>query len=58
MKCKNCNQYRLNNEESKCLKCGNQLMNPRPPKYSPIDKFGKCRKEYFKEDFKKRFGEN
>jgi len=55
LKCKDCNQYGLLNTESKCSHCGGQLLNPRPPKYSPIDKYGKYRREYFKEDFKKRF---
>ncbi|MHA1191809.1 MAG: nucleolar RNA-binding Nop10p family protein, partial [Promethearchaeota archaeon] len=51
LKCKECNQYGLNNSEnnSKCSNCGGQLLNPRPPKYSPIDKYGKYRREYFKE---------
>jgi len=30
-------------------------MNPRPPKFSLIDKYGKYRLEYFKEDFDKKF---
>ncbi|MHA1671654.1 MAG: nucleolar RNA-binding Nop10p family protein [Promethearchaeota archaeon] len=57
LKCKECNQYGLNNSEnnSKCSNCGGQLINPRPPKYSPIDKYGKYRREYFKDEFKKRF---
>lgn len=58
LKCKECNQYGLNNSESKCSNCGGHLLNPRPPKYSPIDKYGKYRREYFKEDFKKRFEQN
>lgn len=60
LKCKECNQYGLNKLENnpKCLNCGGQLLNPKPPKYSPIDKYGKYRREYFKEDFKKRFEEN
>jgi rRNA maturation protein Nop10 len=57
LKCKECKQYGLNNPENtaKCSHCGGQLQNPRPSKYSPIDKYGKYRREYFKEDFKKRF---
>jgi H/ACA ribonucleoprotein complex subunit 3 len=55
LKCKECGRYGLYNPDLKCLKCGGSLINPNPPKFSPIDKYGKYRKEYFKEEFKKRF---
>ena len=57
LKCKNCREYGLFNPKLKCQKCGGELFNPKPPKYSPIDKYGKYRREYFKEDFKNRFGD-
>jgi len=57
-KCKNCNRYGLQNPESKCRYCGDKLVNPRPPKYSPIDKYGKYRLQYFKEEFEKKFKES
>ncbi len=53
-KCKECNKYGLQNPESKCKYCGGKLINPHPPKFSPIDKYAKYRIEYFKEEFKKR----
>jgi H/ACA ribonucleoprotein complex subunit 3 len=53
-KCKECNKYSLQNPESKCKYCGGELINPHPPKFSPIDKYAKYRIEYFKEEFKKR----
>ena len=57
LKCKNCREYGLYNPKLKCQKCGGELFNPKPPKYSPIDKYGKYRREYFKEEFKNRFGD-
>jgi len=45
----------LINPESKCKYCGGKLINPKPPKFSLIDKYGKYRILYFKEEFKKRF---
>lgn len=56
-KCKDCNRYGLHNDKSKCIHCGGTLINPFPPKYSPIDKYSKYRITYFKEEFKKRFEE-
>jgi len=55
LKCKNCHEYGLYNPKLKCQKCGGELINPKPPKFSPIDKYGKYRREYFKEEFKNRF---
>ena len=57
-KCKDCGKYGLLNPESKCKYCGGTLINPFPPKFSPIDKYSKYRIIYFKEEFKKRFEEN
>ncbi|GAI75242.1 MAG: ribosome biogenesis protein [Candidatus Lokiarchaeota archaeon] len=54
-KCANCGEYSLPNKEMKCKICGGNLKNPKPPKFSLIDKFGRYRKEYFKEEFNKRF---
>lgn len=50
-KCESCKRYGLANPESKCRYCGRQLVNPKPPKFSLIDKYGKYRLGYFKEEF-------
>ena len=55
-KCSGCSRYGLANPKAKCRYCGGQLVNPKPPKYSPIDKYGEYRLKYFKEEFKKKFG--
>jgi len=57
-KCSDCGRYGLINPESKCRYCGGKLINPKPPKFSLIDKYGKYRMIYFKEEFKKRFEES
>jgi H/ACA ribonucleoprotein complex subunit 3 len=54
-KCKACGKYGLANPESKCRHCGGQLVNPKPPKFSLEDKYGKYRLQYFKEEFEKKF---
>ncbi|MFX0186525.1 MAG: nucleolar RNA-binding Nop10p family protein [Candidatus Hodarchaeota archaeon] len=54
-KCKNCSKYGLINPNLKCRYCGGELINPKPPKFSLIDKYGKYRLKYFKEEFKKKF---
>ena len=41
LKCKKCNSYTMND---KC-KCGGDAVNPKPPKYSPEDKFGEYRRK-------------
>lgn len=51
-KCKECSEYGIANPESKCRLCGGQLANVKPPKFSLVDKFGKYRMAYFKEQFK------
>jgi len=55
LKCEDCHKYGLYNPKLNCSKCGGKLINPKPPKFSPVDKYGKYRRDYFKEDFKKRF---
>ncbi|MBD3340557.1 MAG: ribosome biogenesis protein [Candidatus Lokiarchaeota archaeon] len=54
-KCKDCGRYALKNPNSKCKHCGGDLINPKPPKFSPIDKYAKYRLPYFKEEFSKKF---
>ena len=54
-KCSGCNKYGLANPNSKCRFCGGQLVNPKPPKFSLIDKYAKYRLKYFKEEFEKKF---
>ncbi len=56
-KCKECKRYGLTNPESKCQYCGGQLINTNPPKFSLVDKFAKYRLDYFKDEFKNKFGE-
>ncbi|MFX1338067.1 MAG: nucleolar RNA-binding Nop10p family protein [Promethearchaeota archaeon] len=55
LKCKNCNRYGLENPKSKCQYCGGLLINPKPPKFSLIDKYGKYRLKYFKEEFEQKY---
>ena len=31
--------------KEKCSKCGSQAINPKPPKFSPEDKFGEYRRK-------------
>jgi H/ACA ribonucleoprotein complex subunit 3 len=40
-KCKECNIYTL---KEICPKCGKQTSDPSPPKFSPVDKYGKYRR--------------
>ena len=54
-KCKDCGKYGLANPKNKCKSCGGPLINPKPPKFSIIDKFGAYRLEYFKEQFGDKF---
>jgi rRNA maturation protein Nop10 len=51
-KCKSCNEYGIANSDSKCRFCGGQLISPKPPKFSLVDKYGKYRISYFKEKFR------
>ena len=50
-KCGSCKRYGLANPKSKCRYCGGQLINPKPAKFSLLDKYGKYRLRYFKEVF-------
>lgn len=52
-KCKNCNRYALKNPENECPYCEGELINPKPPKFSLVDKYAKYRLQYFKEKYKK-----
>lgn len=54
-KCRECKRYGLQNLDSKCRYCGGLLVNTKPPKFSLIDKYGKYRMSYFKEEFDKKF---
>ena len=42
LKCKSCGAYTL---KDKCSKCGEEVLRPIPPKYSPDDKYGKYRRK-------------
>ncbi len=39
--------------QEKC-ECGGKALNPKPPKYSPEDKFGKYRREVKKKEWEKK----
>jgi H/ACA ribonucleoprotein complex subunit 3 len=45
-KCPICKKYTL---KEICPYCGQKTIFPHPPKYSPLDKFGKFRREALKE---------
>jgi H/ACA ribonucleoprotein complex subunit 3 len=42
-KCTICNEYTLN--QKACPKCGGSVSDPKPPKYSPQDKYGSYRRK-------------
>ncbi|MFW9834364.1 MAG: RNA-protein complex protein Nop10 [Candidatus Thorarchaeota archaeon] len=42
-KCSKCGRYTL--EQKKCPECGGAVISPRPPKFSPQDKYGKYRRK-------------
>jgi H/ACA ribonucleoprotein complex subunit 3 len=42
-KCTKCNKYTLN--QKTCPKCGGIVSDPKPPKYSPQDKYGDYRRK-------------
>jgi H/ACA ribonucleoprotein complex subunit 3 len=42
LKCSNCKSYGL---DAKCS-CGSSRSKPKPPKYSPEDKYGEYRRKY------------
>ncbi len=41
-KCKKCEIYTI---KQKCPECGGEVVRPIPPKYSPVDKYGKYRRK-------------
>ncbi len=41
-KCVHCNNYTL--DDARCPKCGEAVKDPKPPKYSPADKYGEYRR--------------
>ncbi|RLJ03143.1 MAG: RNA-protein complex protein Nop10 [Candidatus Aenigmatarchaeota archaeon] len=41
-KCKKCNIYTL---KETCPKCGSRTFDPKPPKFSPQDRYGRYRRE-------------
>ncbi|MEJ2249535.1 MAG: nucleolar RNA-binding Nop10p family protein [Candidatus Lokiarchaeota archaeon] len=54
-KCEDCGKYGIKTLDLKCKYCGGKLINPHPPKYSPVDKYQKYRIPYFKDEFNKKF---
>ncbi|MBS3108723.1 RNA-protein complex protein Nop10 [Candidatus Woesearchaeota archaeon] len=46
LKCTKCNAYTL---KEKCPECDSKTFSPKPPKYSPLDQYGKYRLIYKKE---------
>jgi len=40
-KCLSCEEYTL---QESCRKCGERTVNPKPPRYSPEDRFGEYRR--------------
>ncbi|MBW2999083.1 RNA-protein complex protein Nop10 [Candidatus Woesearchaeota archaeon] len=50
LKCESCGKYTM---QEKC-ECGGKALNPKPPKYSPEDKFGKYRREVKKKEWEKK----
>lgn len=53
LKCPKCNEYTL---RKICKKCGTNTITVKPPRYSPIDKYGKERREmkkYIKKAYEK-----
>jgi len=51
LKCPKCGQYTLKN---KCLKCGVKTINPKPPKFSPQDKYAEYRRKAKADMLKKK----
>ena len=51
MKCKKCGKYTL--KQFACPKCSGEVYPPKPPKYSPEDKYAKYRRMTTLEERKK-----
>lgn len=41
-KCPSCNSYMLTDE---CERCGEKTFSPKPPRYSPEDRYGEYRRK-------------
>ncbi len=50
LRCKSCKAYTI---KGKCPECGQETVRPIPPKYSPLDKYGRYRRKVKFELFKK-----
>ncbi|MHA1266793.1 MAG: RNA-protein complex protein Nop10 [Candidatus Helarchaeota archaeon] len=46
-KCIECGRYTMN--EEKCPQCGGKVVNPQPPRFSLVDKYGKYRRKLKKQ---------
>ena len=42
MKCEKCDIYTM---EEKCVVCGSKSLNPKPQKYTPLDKYSNYRRK-------------
>ncbi|MDP3640360.1 MAG: RNA-protein complex protein Nop10 [Nanoarchaeota archaeon] len=50
-KCDSCGKYTL---KEQCPSCGSSTLQPRPPKFSPEDKYGDYRRQVKKEELKEK----
>ena len=50
LKCSKCNKYTLDETCS----CGGKAVSPKPPKFSPEDKYAKYRREVKKKDLEEK----
>ena len=51
LKCPKCGKYSL---KDKCNICSSKTVDPKPPKYSPEDKYAKFRREAKSEEYNKK----
>jgi len=51
LKCLKCQKYTL---QSECSQCGAKTIAPKPPKFSPQDKYGHLRREVKKSELKEK----
>ena len=51
LKCSKCGEYTM---KEVCPKCGAKALNPKPPKYSPEDKYADYRRKAKKEELTKK----